>query len=147
VKYHSDLRGENMVDLPEVVANTINDPNAFKVVATASADGTLHAIQVGAIVAPQPGVIAMGAILMQHTSKNLEEMQKKGQTVAIIMGKGTESYQVKAKIQVYQTEGPVFDAMNEKVKSLGLELRGVWIFEPEEVWNQSANYEAGKRMV
>jgi hypothetical protein len=136
-----------MVDLPEVVAKTINDPNAVKVVATVSPEGALHAIQVGAIVAPQPGVIAIGAILMQHTSKNMEEMQKKGQNVAIIMAKGTESYQVKAKIQIYQTEGPVFEAMNEKVKSLGLQLRGVWILEPEEVWNQSANYEAGKRMV
>ena len=136
-----------MVDLPEVVANTMNDPKAFKVVATISSEGALHAIQVGAIVAPQPGVIAIGAILMQHTSKNMEEMQKKGQTVAIVMGRETESYQVKAKIQIYQTEGPVFEAMNEKVKVLGLELRGVWILEPEEVWNQSANYEAGKRMV
>lgn len=135
------------MDLPEVVANTMNDPKAFKVVATISSEGALHAIQVGAIVAPQPGVIAIGAILMQHTSKNMEEMQKKGQTVAIVMGRETESYQVKAKIQIYQTEGPVFEAMNEKVKVLGLELRGVWILEPEEVWNQSANYEAGKRMV
>ncbi|NYT11342.1 MAG: hypothetical protein GKC03_02175 [Methanomassiliicoccales archaeon] len=136
-----------MVDLPEVVAKTINDPNAVKVVATVSPEGALHAIQVGAIVAPQPGVIAIGAILMQHTSKNMEEMQKKGQNVAIIMAKGTESYQVKAKIQIYQTEGPVFEAMNEKVKSLGLQVRGVWILEPEEVWNQSATYEAGKRMI
>jgi hypothetical protein len=136
-----------MVELPEVVAKAINDPKAFKVVTTISPEGDLHAIQVGACVSPKPEIIAVGAILMQHTSKNMESMQKKGQAVAIAIGKEMESYQVKAKVQVYQTEGPLYDAMSENIKKLGLQLRGVWILEPIEVWNQSATYEAGKRMV
>ncbi|HUV24179.1 MAG TPA: hypothetical protein VMW26_01990 [Methanomassiliicoccales archaeon] len=136
-----------MVELPEVVAKAINDPKAFKVVTTISPEGDLHAIQVGACVSPEPEIIAVGAILMQHTSKNMESMQKKGQAVAIAIGKEMESYQVMAKVQVYQTEGPLYDAMSENIKKLGLQLRGVWILEPIEVWNQSATYEAGKRMV
>jgi len=136
-----------MVELPEVVAKAINDPKAFKVVTTISPEGDLHAIQVGACVSPEPEIIAVGAILMQHTSKNMESMQKKGQAVAIAIGKEMESYQVMAKVQVYQTEGPLYDAMSENIKKIGLQLRGVWILEPIEVWNQSATYEAGKRMV
>jgi len=131
-----------MVDMPEVVFNTMNDQKAFKVLSTITEEGNVHAIQVGAIAAPAPNMIAIGAILMQHTSKNLESMQKKGQKAAVIMGKETDSYQVKASVQDYQTEGPVFE-----VKKLGLDLRGVWILQPEEVWNQSASYEAGKKMV
>jgi hypothetical protein len=136
-----------MVDMPEVVMNTINDPNAFKVLATISDSGDVHAIQIGAMAAPAPGMIAVGAILMQHTSKNLENMQKENKMASVIMGKETDSYQVKTNIQAYQTEGPVFDAMETEVKKLGLDLRGVWILEPVEVWNQSASYDAGKRMV
>lgn len=133
--------------MPEVVVNTINDPKAFKVLATIAPDGAVHAIQVGAMVAPQPEIIAVGAILMQHTSMNLEEMHKKGQTATVVMGKEMESYQVKVEIKGFQTEGPIFDVMAPNIEKLGLKLRGVWLLEPVEVWNQSANYEAGKRMV
>ena len=136
-----------MVDMPEEVVSRINDPKAVKVISTISREGDVHSIQVGACVAPQPGMIAVGAILMQHTSKNLENMKKKGQSVSVLVAKEMESYQVKADIQAYQTEGPVFDAMSVEIKKLGLQLRGVWILEPTEVWNQSATYEAGKRMV
>lgn len=136
-----------MVDMPEAVVSKFNDPKAIKVVATISPDGDVHAIQVGACVAPQPGMIVVGAILMQHTSVNLEEMKNQGHKVAIVVAKEMESYQVKAKVQDFQTEGPVFNAMAPEIEKLGLKLRGVWILEPAEVWNQSASYEAGKRMV
>ena len=84
---------------------------------------------------------------MQHTSMNLEEMMKKGQIATIVMGKEMESYQVKVAVKGFQTEGPIFDAMAPRIEELGLKLRGVWLLEPVEVWNQSATYEAGKRMV
>lgn len=136
-----------MVEMPDVVVKAMNDPKAFKVLATIAPDGAVHAIQVGAMVAPQPNIIAVGAILMQHTSMNLEEMQKKGQTATVVMGKEMESYQVKVEVKGFQTEGPIFDKMAPEIEKLGLKLRGVWLLEPIEVWNQSASYEAGKRMV
>ena len=37
--------------------------------------------------------------------------------------------------------------MNEELKKMGLKANVVWTVEPVEVFNQSASYEAGKKMV
>ncbi len=124
----------------------LNDQKAVKVIATKSAEGNIHAIQVGSAVAPDPHTIIVGAILMKQTSKNLEHMREKGELVSILVSNWTASYQVKSSVKDYVTSGQYFDSMNAALKSLGLAAKGVWVLEPREVWNQSPSYEAGKRI-
>jgi len=135
-----------MVNLPENVMKVINDRKASKVLATKSLDGVVHAIHLGSIVAPSPNMIAFGAIFMNRTVKNLEEMKKKNDLASVLVISGMESYQIKGRIKSYETSGPIFERMNEEIKKLGLTVKGVWILEPVEIWNQSASYEAGKKI-
>ncbi|MEM3437229.1 MAG: hypothetical protein QXP55_01665 [Nitrososphaerales archaeon] len=83
---------------------------------------------------------------MKETSKNLEEMKKKGELASILVILGMEAYQIRVNIKNYETSGPIFEKLSEEIKKLGLQVRGVWITEPVEIWNQSASYEAGKRI-
>jgi len=134
-----------MVSLPENVMNLVNDPTASKVVATIGAHG-VHAIPVGSVIAAGPDMVAFGAILMKRTSKNLEDMQANGDDVSVVVMKEVESYEIKGAVTGYVTEGPLFDKMNENLKKIGLQARGVWTLAPSGVWNQSANYDAGKKI-
>jgi hypothetical protein len=97
--------------------------------------------------APSPDMIAFGAILMKETGKNLEAAKKDKKKVTVLVTFEMKSYQVNAKVKDYVTSGPLFDKMNEVLKGLGLKANGVWTLEPTDVWNQSATYEAGKKMV
>jgi hypothetical protein len=139
-----------MVNLPiEVMAEINENPKASKIIGTKADDGSVHMIPVGSVRAANPTTIMFGAILMNKTSKNLEGMKKRGEAASVLImdPEKRSAYEVKAKVKDYQTVGPAFDRMNENVKKMGLTLRGVWILEPTEVWNQSASYEAGKRIL
>ena len=135
-----------MVKLPAEVMQAVNNPKAGKVLVTIKADGSPHVIQVGSIMSPDPEMIAFGAIIMKETGKNLEAMKKKKTDVAILVTAGMKSYQIKAKVKDALTSGPLFDKMNEVLKGMGMKANVVWTVEPEEVWNQSPSYDAGKKM-
>ncbi|QLH75758.1 MAG: pyridoxamine 5'-phosphate oxidase family protein [Methanomassiliicoccales archaeon] len=132
--------------MPKEVVEMFNNPQAVKVLTTISADGTLHSVRVGSLIAPAPNLIAVGAILMKTSSKNMEHMKQKNQQVALLVGAEMKSYLVQAKIKEVHKSGPLFDKMNENLKAIGLQASAVWTFEPTGVWNQSANYEAGKKI-
>lgn len=125
----------------------LNDPASIRILATKSKEGHVHAIQVGSLGAPAPDTIVVGAILMKRTSKNLEEMKAKKETASILAGTKMSSYEVKALPKEFITSGPIFDGMNAQLEKMGLKAGGVWSFEVVEVYNQSATYEAGKKMV
>jgi len=136
-----------MVKMPDEVFQAVNNPKATKVLATVREDGTPHVIQVGSIIAPSPEMVAFGAILMKETGKNLETAKKKSKKVTVLVTADMKSYQVNGHVKEYLTSGPLFDKMNEHLKTLGLKAAGVWTIEPTDVWNQSPSYEAGKKMV
>ena len=135
-----------MTQLPEEVMKMANDMKAVKVLTTVSAEGVLHSIRVGSLVAPAPNMLAVGAILMKTTAKNLEDMKKKNQSVAILIGSEMNAYLILAKVKESHKAGPLFEKMNENLKAIGLQAGAVWTFEPTGVWNQSASYEAGKKI-
>jgi len=136
-----------MVDIPAQVMEILNDPNAVKIIATKAVDGGVHAIRVGSMVAPDNKTVIVGAILMKRTSKNLEGMKNRNELASLLVNKEMKAYEIKAVVKDYLTSGPFFDSMNAKMKPMGLVARGVWVFEPKEIWNQSATYEAGTKMV
>jgi hypothetical protein len=125
----------------------LNSPKASKILATVRPDGNIHAIPVGSIMAPDANTIAFGAIMMKESGQNLEAMKKKGTLVSVVVVSEMKAYQVRAKVKGQVSSGPLFDTMNEHLKAIGLKASAVWTVEPVEVWNQSAGYEAGKRMV
>jgi len=136
-----------MVELTDEILKILNDPKSVKVLATKETGGAVHAIQVGSMMAPNPGTIAAGAILMQRTSKNLEGMMKKGDLASILVCSRRESCEIRAKVKELQTSGPLLEGMNQVLAKLNLQARGAWIFEPVEVWNQGASPAAGKRII
>lgn len=135
-----------MVEIPPQVMEILADPNAVKIVATKAEDGSAHAIRVGSMIAMDNKTVYVGALLMKRTSKNLEAMKQSGALVSLLVNKEMKAFEIKAAVKDYLTSGPVFDGMNAKVKPMGLVARGVWAFEPKEVWNQSATYEAGTKI-
>jgi hypothetical protein len=136
-----------MVALPEEVMEALNNPKAAKVLATVKENGSPHVISVGSIIAPSPNMVAFGAILMKETSKNLERMKSKGQEAVVLVTAEMKSYQVRGKVKDKVSSGQLFEKMNENLKKIGLQAQFVWTLEPTEVWNQSASYDAGKKMV
>jgi hypothetical protein len=137
----------NMVGLPDEVMKAINDPKSARVLGTKSEEGNVHLVQLGSLKAASPEMIIAGAILMKHTSKNLENAKADSSLISILVTVEMKSYEVRARVKDFVTHGPVFDQMNAALKPMGMQARGVWIFEPAEVWNQSATYDAGKKMV
>ncbi|NLX48227.1 MAG: hypothetical protein GXY70_08695 [Euryarchaeota archaeon] len=125
----------------------LNDPASVRVLATKSEKGDVHIIQAGSIKAPAPDTLVIGAILMKRTGKNLEGMKASGEMVSILAGSALNSYEIRATVKDLVTSGPIFDGMNAELSKMGMKASGVWLFEAKEVWNQSANYSAGTKMV
>ena len=110
-------------------------------------EGDVYAIQVGSLKAPSPDTIIVGAILMKRTGKNLESMKERGELVSILAGNQKASYEIRVKVKDKVTSGPMYDQMNASLQKMGLKANAVWVFEVKEVWNQTAGYSAGTRMV
>ncbi|MGZ8937454.1 MAG: hypothetical protein ACXW02_08235, partial [Halobacteriota archaeon] len=92
-------------------------------------------------------MLIAGAILMRRAAKNLEAMKKDDKMASILVLDGAKSYEVRCTVGDFVTSGPIFDAISEKFKPMGLTVNGVWTFVPVEVWNESASMEAGTKMV
>jgi len=71
-------------------------------------------------------------------------------TVVAMAVKGPKSYQVKALAKEYLTEGIVYEKFEDGLKPLisnsDFELKGVWILEPIEIYNQSLGLNAGQKI-
>ncbi|MDH7507904.1 MAG: hypothetical protein QHH00_00705 [Methanomassiliicoccales archaeon] len=136
-----------MVQIPDEIMKIINEPTTAKILGTKDSRGSVHLIHVGSLIAPAPDTLAVGAVLMQKTSNNLQEMKKKNETASILLVSGMKSYEIKARVKDFLTSGQLVNAMNERLAKMNLSARGVWTLEPIEIWNQSASQEAGKRIV
>jgi hypothetical protein len=135
-----------MVKIPDEVVEAINNQKNPKILATVGPDGAPHAIQAGSIGAPSNEMMIAGAILMKRTGINLEAMKKDGKLASFLVLDGPKSYEVRCTVGDFVTSGPMFDAMSERLKQMGMTLQGVWTFTPVEVWNESASMEAGTKM-
>ncbi len=136
-----------MVKIPDEVVKAINNEKNPTVLATVDADGNPHVIEAGSIRAPSNEMMIVAAILMKRTDKNLESMKKDSKIASFLVLDGMKSYEVRCKVMDFVTSGPLFDAVAEKIKQMGMTFRGVWTFAPIEVYNQSASPEAGTKMV
>jgi predicted pyridoxine 5'-phosphate oxidase superfamily flavin-nucleotide-binding protein len=136
-----------VVKMPDEVVEVINNQKNAKIIATVDPDGAPHAIHVGSINAPSNEMIVAADVFMKRTAKNLEAMKKDGKTASLLVLEGSKSFEIRCTVGDFVTSGPMFDAMSEKFKAMGLTVRGVWTFTPVEVWNEGASVEAGTKMV
>ncbi len=125
----------------------MNDRTSAKVLGTRSAKGDVHLINVGGSGALDPETIYIGEIFMKKTGENLKTAQKESTMVSVLVSKGFQSYEIKAKVKDHQTSGPIFDKLAAAFKAMKFDLKGLWLLTPAEVWNQSPTYDAGKKMV
>jgi hypothetical protein len=135
-----------MVRIPREVANLFNDPESVKVIVTLNESNVPHCVPIGSLSIPSPDIIAFAVIMAEETHNNL--MNNPDKIVTTTAVKGSLSYQIKAKPKEYLTEGLPFDAFKQRFGTIimdsGLEVKGVWILEPLEIYNQSIGPEAGK---
>jgi hypothetical protein len=136
-----------MVEIPKEVLELLNNDNATKVLATKTPEGDVHAIVVGSVSAPNPRTIVFGTLVMKKTSKNLRMMMKKNELAAVLVARQTVSYEIRCKIKKQSKKGKELDRMNELLEPMGLRMTSVWYLEPVEVWDQSASYQAGTKVV
>jgi hypothetical protein len=145
-----------MIAMPDEVTKLVNNPKSSKTIATISAEGRIHTIYMGSMSVLSPTTLAFAHILMKRTQRNLEEMRKKGDLVSVSITLEQLSYEIMAKIMDYQTSGPIYDEMielltrqgvKEALDKYGMEVIGVWVLEPMEVWNQSPGPGSGIRIV
>ena len=66
--------------------------------------------------------------------------------ICILVNSEMKAYLITATVKDNLTSGPLFDGTNEHLKPLGLVASAVWTFEPQGVWDESANYNAGKKI-
>ena len=136
-----------MAKLPDNVMELLNHPKSTKVVATKTPQGDVHASIVGSLSAPDPETIIFGTLIMHKTSLNLREMCRKGELASVLVVNGMISFEVRAKVREQRVEGKELDRMNDLLLPMGLKMTSVWLLEPVEVYDQSASYQAGTRMV
>lgn len=111
----------------------LNDTEAVRILTTVSENGIPHSIAVNTAMAPESNLISIADIRMKTTAQNL----KKNTMVSILTVKEYKSHLVKALVKDFQTEGILFDAIKDEAKKKGLPCRGLWLFEPVEVIDQS----------
>ena len=129
--------------LPENVAKTFDDPASVKVLTSVGTNGQPHSIVCGSIRVVSPDTVIVGEILMKTTASNFAGNKK----AAILVVAGRTSYLVNAEVKQRVSEGPMLDGMNEALAKMGLKASAVWLFEPKEVFDQSATPNAGKKIV
>ncbi len=128
--------------MPEEVMNLLNDQEATKVLTSVSPEGIPHTVIIGSTMAPESDLISAAEILMQTTSINL----RANPNVSVLAVKGKESYQVVAKVKAHETEGPLFNKIKAELEKMGLPCKALWLFEPQEAFNQGAGPNAGKKI-
>jgi len=105
--------------IPKNVMDLFNSPEATKVLTSVSANGIPHS-----------------------TSANLESNPK----VAAIAVKGMESFQIVGTVMARQTEGELFDNVNAKLAEMNMACSAVWMFTPEDIYDESAGPNAGTKL-
>ncbi len=136
-----------MVAIPENVMALFNDPQTIRVLATKSAKNEIHTVQLGSLRAPKPDMVICAAVIFKRSGENLESMKKRNEDPTVFVTDGRQSYEIRVKIKDFQTSGPMVDQMNEALKkAVGMTSRGIWIFEPVEVHNETPGPDAGKKI-
>ncbi len=126
----------------ENVSKLFQDKESTKVVSTVSKEGEVHSIVAGSVIVIDDNTMAVAEVMMNTTSSNLADSNK----VALLAVKGTESYLINGTVQKRNTNGPLFDAIAEKFKEMNMQIKAVWTFTVDKIYDESAGVNAGKQI-
>jgi hypothetical protein len=149
ISYKNQDGSGDFVSIPKEVQDVYNDPAAIKVLATRSGED-LHVIPLGSLRVIDANTIVCATIQMQEAHENLRNAAETGARISTLavkagMGGPPQAYQVRCRVKAFVTSGPLFEGMRDALKKRGMDIRGVWIFEPLEVLDQFGP-NAGKKI-
>jgi predicted pyridoxine 5'-phosphate oxidase superfamily flavin-nucleotide-binding protein len=133
-----------MVKMPKEVMDMFNDSAASKALGTIDDTGALNVAPIGTLSALNEETIAFAEVFEGKTKRNLERT-KKAAAVAWTSPPPT-GYQIKGTLVGWQTSGPLFDTMDEKMKAMGMGIKRVGTIQVEEVYSVGMP-EPGKKLV
>ena len=131
-----------MVQMPEPVIRMIKHPDTKKVMATVSPDGKPHMIVCGSLVVTEPDTIVVGEVFMYRASEYLA----KNPNVEFMVWQGRDAYAIKAVAKSRIDTGPIFEKMSQQLDKMNMTLVAVWVFEAQEVWDESASKNCGTKV-
>ncbi|MFI3237297.1 MAG: hypothetical protein R3Y47_04625 [Lachnospiraceae bacterium] len=126
----------------EHVSNLFKDPQSVKVVSTVSKDGQVHAIVAGSVMVLDDDTMGVAEVFMNTTSVNLADTGK----VALLAVKGMESYLVNASVQKRHSDGPLFDMVADQFSKMNMQIKAVWTFTVDKIYNEGAGANAGEQL-
>lgn len=128
--------------MPAVVKDMFSRPDTTKVLVTANADGQPHGIVCGSIFVIDDNTLAVGEVLMKTTIANMTANGK----IALEAISGPTAYEVRGKVLGRQESGPILDNLNINLAKVNLKARAVWLFSADEIYDESAGPNAGKKI-
>lgn len=126
----------------ENVSNLFQDQTSVKVISTVSKDGELHSIVAGSIMVLDDNTMAVAEVFMNTTSENLVANNK----ASLLAVKGMDSYLVNATVQKRHTDGALFDNMAEQFAKMNMQIKAVWTFTVDKIYDESAGPNGGKQL-
>lgn len=130
------------MSMPAAVKDIFSRPDSTKVLVSADANGQPHAIVCGSIFVIDDNTLAVGEVLMKTTIANMTVNNK----VALEAISGPTAYEVRGKVLGRQESGPVLDGLNANLSKVNLQAKAVWLFSADEVYDESAGPNAGKKI-
>lgn len=109
---------------------------------------SIDALVVGVTLHGQPiaemllAVSIVAEVFMHTTCANLAENDK----AALLAVKGAESYLVNATVEKRNTDGPLFDTMANVFAEKNMQLKAVWTFTVDKIYDESAGPDGGKQL-
>lgn len=126
----------------ENVRKLFEDKESIKVVSSVSKDGEIHSIVAGSVMVIDEDTMAVAEIFMNTTRTNLEETN----TVSLLCAKGTESYLIAGTVQKRHTDGELFESVYKSFEALNLQIKALWTFSVDKIYDESAAPDAGKQI-
>ncbi len=126
----------------EKVSNLFQDKESIKTISTVSSTGEIHSIVAGSIMVVDDNTMAVAEVFMNTTSANLNANNK----VALLAVKGMESYLVDGTVQKRHTDGALYDTIAEKFAAMNMQIKAVWTFTVDKIYNEGAGPDAGKQI-
>ncbi len=126
----------------ENVTNLFKDKESVKVISTVSKDGEVHSIVAGSIMVVDDNTMAVAEVFMHTTAANLESNNK----ASLLAVKGMESYLVNGTVGARFTDGALFDAVAGNFAKMNMQIKAVWTFTVDKIFDESAGPNGGKQL-
>ncbi len=126
----------------ENVSKLFQDPESVKVVSTISKEGELHSIVAGSVMVVDEDTMAVAEVFMNTSSANLNDNNK----VALLAVKGMESYLINGTVLARNTSGALYDAVAANFAKMNMQIKAVWTFTVDKIFDESAGPNGGKQI-